>query len=145
MTNRIEHDTLIEAPIEHVWRLLTQPEHVAAWYAFDGAQIDLRVGGALVFTWKEHGAYRGRVERVEPPHVFAFRFAGHVPDVEPAPGNSTLVEFRLEREGQATRVRVTESGFDELSSPDEGGVAKGAISLEGWRGGLDALRAYAVR
>ena len=98
----------------------------------------------MVFTWKEHGSFHGRVERVAPPHVFAFRFVGHVPDVAPAPGNSTLVEFTLTREGQETRVRVVETGFDELSSPDEGRVAKAAISLEGWRGGLEALRTYAA-
>ena len=144
MIGYIEHDTVIQAPIERVWDLLTQPAHVAAWYAFDGAEIDLRPGGRLVFSWKEHGAFHGRVERVEPPRVFAFRFVGHLPDVAPAPGNSTLVEFTLTCEGQATRVRVLETGFDELSSPDEGGLGKAAISLEGWRGGLEALSKYAA-
>ena len=144
MTGQIEHNIWIQAPIERVWHMVTQPQHVSAWYAFDGAEIDLQVGGRLVFTWKAHGSFRGRVERVEPPYLFAFRFVGHVADVAPEPGNSTLVEITLTRENDGTRVHVTESGFDQLSSPDEDGIAKARISLEGWRGGLEALRSYAA-
>ncbi|GAA3033540.1 hypothetical protein GCM10017559_71160 [Streptosporangium longisporum] len=43
--DRIEHEIFIDATVEHVWRLLTQAEHIRAWFAFDGADIDLRPGG----------------------------------------------------------------------------------------------------
>ena len=137
MTDAITHEIVIDAPIEHVWNLLTQPEHVARWYAFDGADIDLRPGGRLAFRWKEHGEYRGRVERVDKPHTFAFRFVGLVPDQDPNAHNSTLVEFTLRERGGSTVVRVVESGFVT--------VGKSAISLEGWRGGFEALARYAAQ
>jgi uncharacterized protein YndB with AHSA1/START domain len=143
MNDRIEHEVDIQAPIERVWSLLTIPENVARWYAFDGAELDLRPQGILIFRWKEHGAFRGRIEHVVAPTYLAFRFVGHVPDVEPEVGNSTLVEFHLEERAAGTRVRVVESGFATLVPPDEGGMPKARISLEGWRAGLASLRTHA--
>ena len=143
MTDSIEHEVVIKAPVAVVWALVTQPEHVAQWYAFDGADIELRPGGRLAFRWIEHGEYRGRVESVEPPHRFAFRFVGHVPDQDPAPGNSTLVEFLLEDRVDSTLLRVVESGFAALTDPHEGALSKAGMSLNGWRGGFAALESYA--
>jgi uncharacterized protein YndB with AHSA1/START domain len=145
MTDRITHEITIHAPVDRVWDLITQPDHVARWYAFDGAAIDLRPGGRLAFRWREHGEYRGRVERVERPHTFSFRFVGHEPDQDPTPRNSTLVEFTLQASGGSTIVRMVESGFAGLTDATEAGASKSAISLEGWRGGFDALSAYAVQ
>ena len=142
--DRIQTEAVIAAPVERVWRLVTDPDHVARWYATDGAEIDLRPGGALVFHWGEHGSYRGRVERVEPPHLFAFRFVGHVPDEDPRPGNSTLVEIHLAPEGAGTRVTIVERGFASLDDPLEGDVEKSTISGAGWRGGLQALQSHAT-
>jgi uncharacterized protein YndB with AHSA1/START domain len=135
----------IHAPIERVWDLVTRPEHIARWYAFDGADIDLRPGGTLAFRWREHGEYRGRVERVERPRIFSFRFVGHVPDQDPRPDNSTLVEFTLQARDGSTTVRVVESGFARLTDPVEVNTSKSAISLKGWRGAFDELAAYAVQ
>lgn len=145
MTDTVEHSVLVAASLERVWELLTAPEHVAQWYAFDGATIELRPGGRIAFTWEAHGRYLGRVESVEPPTCWSFRFVGHEADVEPSAGNSTLVTFTLAPELDGTRIRVVESGFAGLVAPSEGGVAKAAISLEGWRGGLAALVSHAVK
>ena len=145
MTDSIEHEVLIQAPIALVWTLVTEAEHLARWYAFDGADIELRPGGRLAFRSKEHGEFRGRVERVDPPHRFAFRFVGHEPDHDPNSGNSTLVEFQLRAEGTATRLRVIESGFAALTRATEGDASKASISLAGWRGGFEALAAYAAQ
>ena len=59
MTDSIEHEVVIKAPVAVVWALVTQPEHVAQWYAFDGADIELRPGGRLAFRWREHGEFPG--------------------------------------------------------------------------------------
>ena len=145
MTDIITHESRVHAPIERVWDLVTRPEHIARWYAFDGADIDLRPGGRLAFRWKEHGEYRGRIERVERPRTFSFRFVGHVPDQDPNRHNSTLVEFTLQASEGSTIVRIVESGFADLTDPTEVDASKSAISLEGWRGGFEVLAAYAVQ
>ena len=61
---RIEREIVIEAPIDVVWAVLTEPEHVAGWFS-DLAEIDLRPGGEATFDWREHGPARAWVERVE--------------------------------------------------------------------------------
>ena len=54
--DQIERETTIEAPVERVWALLTEPEHVGRWFGDAGAEIDLRPGGEMVMRWAEHGA-----------------------------------------------------------------------------------------
>jgi uncharacterized protein YndB with AHSA1/START domain len=135
---RIEHEVLVDAPVERVWSVITEAEHVGAWFG-DAAEIDLRPGGAMTLTWEKHGSVLGRVEKVEPPSLFAFRWARPA-GAEPREGNSTLVEFTLTGEGERTRLRVVESGFPSLEGDDQSKYA--AMNTEGWRLELEDLRRY---
>src|SRR5688572_4099280 len=94
---QIEREIVIDAPLEVVWGIVTEPEHVGSWFG-DGAEIDLRPGGEAILSWEKYGSFRARVEKVEPPHSFSFRWARPA-GVEPRAGNSTLVEFTLSAEG----------------------------------------------
>ena len=71
--DRIEREIVIDAPVEIVWAVVTEPEQISGWFS-DSVELDLRKGGEATFVWDEHGTVRGRVERVEPPHLFAFRW-----------------------------------------------------------------------
>ena len=139
---RIERETLIAAPVERVWELVTAPEHVGAWFGDAGAEIDLRPGGATALRWEEHGTVRARVERVEAPRVFAYRWASRM-EVEPEEGASTLVEFFLEPAARGTLLRVVESGFAALdvSADEQERKAKG--NGDGWDHELRDLAEYA--
>src|ERR1700742_2036170 len=106
----VEREVYLEARPEVVWAAVTRPEELARWYAFGGADVDLRPGGRLVMRWEEHGEYLCFVETVEPGRRFAYRYAVD-PGVEPAPGQSNLVEFTLTPEGEGTRLRGVEAGF----------------------------------
>jgi uncharacterized protein YndB with AHSA1/START domain len=141
---QIEHEVVIAAPPERVWALLTEAEHIREWFAFDGAEIDLRPGGALVMRWQEHGTYHARIEAVEPPHRFAYRWS-HLPDREPEAGNATLVAFTLAPEGTGTRLRVVESDFRALALPEEEQAEAASANTQGWSGGLSALQDYALK
>lgn len=138
---QIEREVVIAAPIERVWATITQPEHVGSWFGDAGAEIDLRPGGVILIHWKEHGTGYGIVERVEPPHVFTWRGA-LLGETEVRDGNSTRVEFTLFAEGEGTRLRVVESGFDTLQiSPDEA-LKQAEGNVEGWRIKTAELAAY---
>ncbi len=114
----VEREVYVEARPEVVWAAVTHPEVFTRWYAFGGAEIDLRPGGRLVMRWDEHGEFIGFVEKVEPGRRFAYRYAVD-PGVEPAPGNANLVEFTLTPEGEGTRLLVVESGFDRLDDEQD--------------------------
>ena len=67
--DRVERELLIDAPIEVVWEVISDPAHVSGWFG-QIAEIDLRPGGRMTHAWKEEGSLteeRGIVEKVEPP------------------------------------------------------------------------------
>ena len=144
--DRIEREITIAAPVERVWSVLTEAEHIGGWFADAGAEIDLRPGGELVMRWQEHGVSRARVEAVEPPHRFAYRWtAHHAQGEEPAEGNSTLVEFTLTPEDGATRLRVVETGFAALATTPEQRQGNYQENVGGWKQMLPRLEEYVGR
>jgi uncharacterized protein YndB with AHSA1/START domain len=141
---QIERETVIAAPVERVWAVLTEAEHIGQWFGDAGAEIDLRPGGLLTMRWEEYGTFLARVERVEPHSLFSYRWARPA-DEEPRAGNSTLVEFTLSPEGDRTRLRVVESGFRSLEAPDDEKETFAAENVEGWIHELGDLEAYVAR
>jgi uncharacterized protein YndB with AHSA1/START domain len=143
----IEREVVIDAPVDRVWELVTEAEHLGRWFGDSGAEVDLRPGGALELRWSEHGASRGRVEAVEPPRLFAFRWAPFKDPsgLDPTDDNSTRVEFTLIEQGESTRLRVVESGFESLATSDEQRQKNLEGNTEGWRIELGELQDYATR
>jgi uncharacterized protein YndB with AHSA1/START domain len=112
----IEREVLIEAPIEIVWRTITEPDQMRQWFA---DQVDLVVAPGA-HGYLRFGDQGGRivVEAVDPPTRFSFRW--NAPEGEvPVAGNSMLVEFTLTAEGDTqTRLRVSERGDELLTWPE---------------------------
>ena len=142
--DRIEREITIAAPVERVWSVLTEAEHINGWFADAGAEIEVRPGGPLVVRWEQYGATRARVEAVEPPRRFAYRWTAHHADrdAEPTEGNSTLVEFTLAPDNEGTRLRVVETGFAALATTDEQRRSNYDDNTGGWKRVLDQLDAY---
>jgi len=135
----IAREIVIDAPPEPVSRIVTEAQHMAGWFS-DEVELDLRPGGAILLTWHRHGSYKGRVETVDPPRTFAFRWLRR----EDAEG-STLVVMTLTPEGDSTRLRVVESGFAGLPWPESERSRYADENRVGWGVELDELRAYATR
>ncbi|MFF5989773.1 SRPBCC domain-containing protein [Prauserella flavalba] len=108
--DRIERDVLIAAPRERVWAHLTD----FFWVADEGRDVEPRTGETFVARSKEWGDFPIRIERAEPHHFLAYRWASAFPGAEPEDGNSTLVEFTLTEEAGGTRLVVVETGFASL-------------------------------
>jgi len=143
---QIERETVIAAPVERVWALLTEAEHLGRWFGDAGAEVELRPGGALTLTWEQYGTVHGRVVDVEAPRRFSYRWAVlRESQSEPVEGNSTLVEFTLEAEGDGTRLRVVESGFDTLFADPEKRAQRYEDNTKGWGSELAELADYAER
>ena len=140
--DRITRETLIDAPVERVWALVTQP---GFWVADPAALAGTEAveGGSTTARNAEHGDFPVRVERVEPPSYVAYRWASAFPGQELRADNSTLVEFFLTAEGEQTRLRVVESGFAALVAPEELRRRAFEDNSGGWPQVLDALAARA--
>jgi uncharacterized protein YndB with AHSA1/START domain len=138
----IEREIVIEASPSVVWAIVTEAQHLGEWFS-DEAEIDLRSGGRMLLTWHEHGSYEGRVETVDPPHLFAFRWQTREGEFSEA--NSTLVAMTLKPEETGTRLRVVESGFATLPWSDDARTRYADENREGWLTELDELRAYVAQ
>ena len=145
MSDTIEREITIAAPVERVWELITRPEHVGTWFGDAGAEIDLRPGGEMTLRWEEYGTVHARIERLEPMTLFSYRWAPFQDPGgdEPVAGNSTLIEFTLSETGEGTRLRVVESGFSALDTTPERQEALRRGNADGWGVELGHLEEHA--
>jgi uncharacterized protein YndB with AHSA1/START domain len=110
---------LLPYPRTLVWRALTEPDHLAAWFptTIDGER---KAGAALHFAFrdKEAPAFDGEMVTFDPPAVLALQW-----------GDETL-RFELTAHDEGCLLVFT-AGFDEL-----GKVARDGA---GWHACLDRL------
>ncbi|MFB7471940.1 SRPBCC domain-containing protein [Kitasatospora sp. NPDC056184] len=147
VADSIEREITIAAPRERVWEVLTQAEFLGIWFGTGApAQIDLRPGGRMLLDHGVHGALAARIERVDPPAVFAFRWSQGAAGEEPGAGNATLVTFTLATEpGDHTRLRMVESGFASLTLPHETVRTRSRQNGTGWTRKLTDLACHTER
>jgi uncharacterized protein YndB with AHSA1/START domain len=142
MQAAIEKEIHIDAPVEVVWRLVTEPDHIQQWFA-DEAEIEMRVGSKGRLAFKSGDSYQLQVEAVEPPRRFAFRWVRQ-PGLIVRDDNSLLVEFILEPEKGGTRLKVVESGFDAIDWSDEERAKYVEDHTNGWQRIIGRLREHAA-
>jgi len=119
MTDRIEKQVDIQAPVSRVWRALTDYNEFGEWFKvkLDGPFIvGQEATGAITHPGYEHVRWRAVVVAIEPEHRFAFTWHPYAidPDVDYSGEEPTLVEFLLEPTNAGTRLRIIESGFDKI-------------------------------
>lgn len=129
-TDTIRKSVRLEAPLARVWDAISDSRQFGAWFGaeFDGpftagttltARIrPTTVDPEVARLQEPHAghAFEVQVTQVEPPQRLAFRWHPHGtggPDHPDDP--TTLVEFELEADGDATRITITESGFDRIA------------------------------
>lgn len=133
--NSIQREITINAPVERVWDIVTQPEHMGVWFGDAGAS---RTGDTITMAWAEHGEAELRIVREDRPHVFAYRWDANDPGI-----GDTLVEFTFTPEGDGTRLRVTESGWGELRTTEARQAELREGNTGGWKHELGDLERYA--
>lgn len=144
LADRIERTMVLPAQRQRVWEAVTKPEQLARWFGVV-SDMDFRVGGTIQFTWEnEPCPYPGRIEVIEKPQRFAFRWPSYAvshPNVTFTTAPSTLVEITLEEHAEGTLLTLVESGFASLPEPVPAEEAKRS-NFDGWQGCLNGLRAY---
>ena len=119
-TDRIDKEVFLRAPRSRVWRAIVTPEEFGTWFGvkLDGASFKEgeTVRGQITHPGYEHLTMEMVIERIEPEHLFAYRW--HPGATDPATDYSsepmTLVEFRLDEGKGGTILRMSESGFDRI-------------------------------
>ena len=143
MTDRIEKTIELNAPIEKVWRALTDHNEFGEWFRvkLDGPFIPGEIShGRITYPGYEHMTMEVVVQKMEPPRLFSYLWHPYAvdPEVDYSQEPSTLVEFVLEEIPAGTRLRVRESGFDALPAArraeafrmNEGGWTEQLLNVE---------------
>jgi len=130
MTDRIEKKSLLRAPLERVWKAISDAKEFGHWFGvtFDGEFIEgATLTGKIVPTQvdaevaKMQEAHAGmsftiRVDRIEPMRVFSYSWHPFAIDAAVDYSNEpmTQVVFALSETEGGTLLTVTESGFDRI-------------------------------
>ena len=111
----------LEAPVERIWRALTDPAELAGWLA--PAEVDLRVGGTVILRFDDVEE-RGTITELHEPELLAYTWNEGKTD--------SVVRFELEQHEGGTRLTLTHSFEGEVDLPGFGG---------GWHHHLELLSA----
>lgn len=145
MSDIIERQIIINAPLAKVWMAISDHRQFGTWFRvdLDGPFVAGETStGQMTMPGYEHIRWNAEVEAVEPPRRLAFRWHPYALDQERDYSDEpmTLVEFTLAEHGDGTELRVVESGFDALpaSRRDEAFRMNG----NGWTAQIDNVRRY---
>jgi uncharacterized protein YndB with AHSA1/START domain len=154
--DRIEKKILLRAPLERVWRALTDSEEFGAWF---GMRVDgpFRAGtslrGTIVPTTVdadvaerqkefEGWPFEITIERIEPERLFSFRWHPYAVErgVDYSAEPTTLIVFELEEVADGIMLTLTESGFARI--PLERRAKAFTANEQGWGMAVTLLEQY---
>ena len=155
-SDRIEKEVLLRAPLERVWRAISDADQFGQWFGvrFDGPFVaGATVTGVMTPTEvddevaKMQEPHAGKsdawqIVAVEPQRRLAFRWHPFAvePDVDYSKEPTTLIEFTLEEKPEGVMLTVTESGFDRI--PLERRARAFTANEEGWTMVITLIEKY---
>jgi uncharacterized protein YndB with AHSA1/START domain len=155
-TDRIEKQVVLRAPLDRVWRAISDAEEFGQWFGvridgpfITGTSVTATIVGTTVdeevaemqrphvgatATWQ--------IVAVEPPRRFAYRWHPFAVeenvDYEHEP--TTLVEFTLSEAADGVLLRIVESGFDAIPQARRADAFE--ANSEGWAKQVELVRKY---
>ncbi len=142
-TRTVETQIVIDAPVEAVWKALTEAGEITRWFAPE-AKSTPGVGGVIWLSWGAPWEGENKIEIWEPNRHLrtTWPFAPPPPPgEESSPPLPLTVDYYLESRGGKTVLRLVHSGFGFGAGWDDeyDGVRRG------WRFELASLRHYLER
>ena len=145
MTNTIEKQIELKAPVSRVWRALTDYREFGAWFGvnmkdpFVPGQVSR---GNISIPGYEHIILEADVQKMEPETLFSFNWHPYAidPEVDYSTETPTLVEFRLQPVAAGTLLQVVESGFDKI--PADRRLEAFRMNEGGWAAQMGNIEKY---
>jgi uncharacterized protein YndB with AHSA1/START domain len=155
-TDRIEKEVLLRAPIERVWRAISDSAEFGQWFGvrFDGPFVEgSSITGVITPTTVDDDVARQQephagksdtwqIVAVEPRRRLAFRWHPYAvePDADYAKEPTTLVEFTLTEKPDGVLLTIVESGFDAI--PEERRAVAFDANSGGWAAQTQLVQKY---
>lgn len=146
LTDRIEKDVLLKAPLARAWRALSDAEEFGDWFgvALKGKSfaVGQHVQGQITSPGYEHLVFDVLIERMEPQRLLAFRWHPYAvnPTVDYSQEPTTLVEFELKAVEGGTLLNVVESGYDNV--PPARRLEAFRMNSGGWDEQMENIRKH---
>ena len=156
VSDRIEKQVLLRAPLARVWQAITDSRQFGSWFGvkFDGPfKAGERIIGKIAPTTVDKDVaamqkpYEGMtfditIDRIEPQKLFAFRWHPFAidPKVDYSNEPTTLVEFALKEVPDGVMLTVTESGFDRIPLARRAEAFK--MNEGGWAAQMTLIEKY---
>ena len=145
MSDSIEKTITLNAPVDRVWRALTDHVEFGTWFR---VKLDrpFAVGevstGRMTVSGYEHLKWNATVVAMERPTLFAFTW--HPYGIDPAVDYSaeapTRVEFRLTPIDGGTHLVIVESGFDAVPAQRRDEAFR--MNERGWAAQIENIRSH---
>jgi uncharacterized protein YndB with AHSA1/START domain len=155
-TDRIEKQVLLRAPLDRVWRAISDSQEFGRWFGVrvDGPFVagtsvtatitETTVDDEVAEMQRPHAGAKStwQVVAVEPPRRFAYRWHPFAvePDVDYETEPTTLVEFTLSETPDGVQLRIVESGFDAI--PEARRADAFEANSGGWAKQTELVRKY---
>jgi uncharacterized protein YndB with AHSA1/START domain len=155
-TDRIEKEVLLRAPLERVWRAISDSSEFGQWFGvrFEGPFVEgASITGVITPTTVDDDVARQQephagksdtwqIVAVEPPRRLAFRWHPYAvePDADYTKEPTTLVEFTLTERPDGVLLVIVESGFDAI--PEERRATAFDANSGGWAAQTQLVQKY---
>lgn len=118
---KIEKEVVIKAPISKLWDAIVDYKKFGEWFRckldqpFEEGEMST---GMMTFPGAEHVKWVAKVIRIENEKCLEFSWPPYVQDESIDLANEPWLncKFELEIVPEGTRLKITEAGFDRLSS-----------------------------
>ncbi len=132
--HKTHYETTIDAPLEKVWKALTDPAIVRQYFFGTDLETDWKVGSPIYFKGKWEGQeYQDKGEVLEYEHQerLAYSYLSNWSGMEDMPENYLWVCYEVKPEGEQTHLTIHQSNYDE---------EKAQHSNENWASVVDAMK-----
>ena len=136
----LSSSTTIDAPVDEVWKAITEPALIKEWFFGVDTETDWTPGSPIVHRGEWQGRPyedKGEIVRIDPPKLLVHTHWSDVSGTPDSPEHYQEVSWALDRRNGGTELTVTERNL-----PSE--EAK-AISEQSWGTVLDNLKGLLER
>jgi uncharacterized protein YndB with AHSA1/START domain len=145
MSERIEKQIELKAPVSRVWKALTDHQQFGEWFKvkIDGPFVAGQAStGFITHPGYEHVKWVATVKTIEPETRFSYTWHPYSVDmsIDYSKETPTLVEFTLAPTATGTLLKITESGFENVPAHRRDEAFR--MNSGGWAGQLKNIEKY---
>lgn len=144
MAREIEQSIKIDSEIDEVFRSLTTPTDIKAWWGAVQVIIAPEVGGILAISWGDNLDQPdyisiAEIEAFDPPNYLRLVHRSYKAQNQSLPFDANfVVEYWISEQGNMTELKVKQSGFADAAIADD--YYHGCV--QGWQTTLVNLKEF---